>query len=76
MDATGASEALKRALIVPKGVDDPIGYLYTNLTGERLPLRGGARYNGGYAGLAALSLVLERTYAGTGVGFRPRFRNP
>lgn len=76
MDATGASEALKRALIVPKGVDDPIGYLYTNLTGERLPLRGGYRGSGGLAGLAALSLGIVRTYASTTFGFRPRFRNP
>ena len=72
----GASDALKRALIVPKGVDDPLGTLYTNLTGERLPFRGGDRYDGGGAGLGALNLVNERTVASTGIGFRPRFRNP
>ena len=76
MDATGASEALKRALIVPKGTDDPIGYLYTNLTGEQLPFRGGSRNSGGNAGLAALGLFYERTSASSGIAFRPRFRNP
>jgi hypothetical protein len=76
VDNTGASDALKRALIVPKGVDDPLGYLYTNLTGERLPIRGGNRYSAGSAGLAALNLYLERTSAYTSLGFRPRFRNP
>ena len=74
MDATGASEALKRALIVPKGVDDPIGYLYTNLTGERLPTRGGDRYIGGSAGLAAMRIDIVRTTAGATIGFRPRYR--
>ncbi|WP_459412792.1 hypothetical protein [Marinobacter shengliensis] len=76
VDNTGASEALKRALIVPKGVDDPQGYLYTTLTGERLPFRGGARGNGANAGLGALYLISARTYSSNGVGFRPRFRNP
>jgi len=76
MNATGASEALKRALIVPKGVDDPLGYLYSNLAGERLPIRGGYHGNAGGAGLAALNLNGGRTTASTGLGFRPRFRNP
>lgn len=75
VDSTGAGDALKRALIVPKGVDDPQGYLYTNLTGERLPYRGGYRSGGSSAGLAALNLVLERTNARNSFGFRPRFRN-
>lgn len=76
VDNTGASDALKRAMIVPKGIDDPIGYLYTTLTGERLPFRGGARGDGATAGLGALALDGERTNAFTYVGFRPRFRNP
>ena len=76
VDNTGASDALKRAMIVPKGIDDPIGYLYTTLTGERLPFRGGGRGNASGAGLGALNLSVGRTSAGTGVGFRPRFRNP
>lgn len=76
VDNTGASEALKRALIVPKGVDDPQGYLYTTLTGERLPFRGGSRFFGANAGLGALYLGYARSDSGNGIGFRPRFRNP
>ena len=75
VDTTGASELLKRAGIVPKGIDDPTGYLYTTLTGERLPFRGGSRNNAGSAGLGALNLAGARTNAGSNIGFRPRFRN-
>jgi len=76
VDSAGASDALKRALIVPKGVDDPEGKLYTNLEGERLPYRGGSRNSGGSAGLAALLLAYSRSLASSYVGFRPRYRNP
>ena len=75
MDTTGASELLKRAGIVPKGISDPAGYLYTTLTGERLPFRGGARNYAGYAGLGALYLIGARTHSVSVFGFRPRFRN-
>ena len=74
MDTTGASEALKRALIVPKGVDDPSGYLLMNLTGERLPMRGGDRYQSGNGGLAAMRLYGARTDSFNGYGFRLRYR--
>lgn len=76
MDTTGAGDLLKRAGIAPKGSGDPVGYLYTNLEGERLPVRGGARNYGGNAGLGALLLYNSRAYAGNIIGFRPRFRNP
>src|SRR5690554_4360850 len=76
IDNTGADVALKRALLVPKGVDDPVGHLYTALTGERLPFRGGARDSGARAGLGALSLSGARTVSYDYIGFRPRFRNP
>lgn len=76
VDNTGADDALKRALIVPKGVDDPQGSLYTDLTGERLPFRGGTRGGGATAGLGALYLSSARTNSHNSVGFRPRFRNP
>lgn len=76
VDNAGADDALKRALIAPKGVEDPQGYLYTNLTGERLPCRGGNRNTGAAAGLGALGLSYARTNSGSGIGFRPRFRNP
>jgi len=76
IDATGAPDSLKQALIVPNGVADPTGYQYINLTGERLPFRGGARDTAGTAGLAAVNLSYGRTIAYSALGFRPRFRNP
>ncbi|MBM1145645.1 hypothetical protein GN155_017815 [Alcanivorax sp. ZXX171] len=69
-DNAGASDALKRALVVPNGTLDPGGYLYTNLTGERLPIRGGGRIYGGSAGLGALSLHYERGGAHSNFGLR------
>ena len=74
LDTTGASELLKRAGIVPKGINDPTGRLYTTLTGERLPYRGGTRASGN-AGLGALILSDARALSGSNIGFRPRFRN-
>ena len=75
LNTTGASEALKRALVAPKGINDPIGRLYVNVSGERLPFRGGGRGNAGNAGLGALYLNNPRTYSSSAIGFRPRFRN-
>ena len=76
MDTTGAADALKRALIVPKGTDDPSGSFWTNLSGERLPFRGGSRGNAAGAGLGAPGLLYGRTFSSSTLGFRPRFRNP
>ena len=69
-DNTGAPQDVKRALIVPNGVADPDGYLYTNLAGERFPYRGGTRTSGSNAGLGALNLALERTAAASTFGLR------
>ncbi|MHA7916508.1 hypothetical protein [Alloalcanivorax xenomutans] len=76
IDATAAPGSLKRALIVPNGALDPTGQYYINQEGERLPLRGGSRNNGGNAGLGALNLSYERAGANAYIGARPRFRNP
>ncbi|CAO1663521.1 Sulfatase-modifying factor enzyme domain-containing protein [Halomonas sp. NYA30] len=70
VDNTGAPESVKRALIVPNGIADPEGYLYTNLSGERFPIRGGTRGNAAYAGLGALALIHARTNANTPLGLR------
>ncbi|MDT0499712.1 MULTISPECIES: hypothetical protein [unclassified Halomonas] len=70
VDSTGATQDVKRALIVPNGVADPDGYLYTNASGERFPYRGGHRSYGASAGLGALFLRDERTAAHTSVGLR------
>lgn len=69
-DSTGAPQSVKRALIMPNGVADPDGKLWTNLSGERVPRRGGSRNAAGGAGLAALSLSDGRTYSGSDVGLR------
>jgi len=74
MVTTGASDLLKQSMVVPKGIDDPVGYLYTTLTGERLPFRGGNRNNGSNAGLGALNLNNDRTNSNSNIGFRPRFQ--
>lgn len=77
VDATAASELVKQSLIAPASPAlSPVGQLYTNLEGERLPSRGGAWDYAGSAGLAALNLGGGRASSGTFRGFRPRFRAP
>lgn len=76
MSTVGADQALKRALVVPKGAADPAGSFWASLTGERLPFRGGNRSDGAGAGLGALFLSYARTGSSSSIGFRPRFRNP
>jgi len=61
---------VRRALVMPNGVADPDGSMWTTLTGERFPSRGGRRSLGGTAGLGALNLSSERTYAGSLIGLR------
>jgi len=73
---TGASTVLKRAAILPKGVNDPLGAIYKITTGENIPYRGGSSYNTSSAGLGRLSLDLDRLGSSGGIGFRPRYRQP
>ena len=75
VDATAASALVKQSLIAPATPAlSPIGTLYTDLTAERLPCRGGGWNRAGNAGLAALNLTYARTFSYTLIGFRPRFR--
>lgn len=75
VSATGANNLVKQSLIAPAATAlAPQGYLYTTLTDERLPIRGGAWTSASSAGLGALSLDHARTGANSGFGFRPRFR--
>ncbi len=67
-----SSQLLRRLLVEPAGIS-PQGRLYARDYGERFPLRGGARNNGGYAGLAALGLHDSRANANSNLGFRPAF---
>jgi hypothetical protein len=68
--ANEAPLTVRRALIMPNGVADPGGSVWTNLSGERFPLRGGARSNAGHAGPGAQLLSNERTASGTALGLR------
>lgn len=72
-----ASNLVKQSLIAPATAGlSPAGYLYTDLTAERLPIRGGGWSGTSDAGLGALYLGNARTSAGSNLGFRPRFRAP
>jgi len=68
--STSAPQDIRRALIMPNGVADPDGSLWTNLSGERFPRRGGSRITGADAGLGALILVNGRTGAYNNGGLR------
>ena len=73
--ATGASALVKQSLIAPASASlAPQGTLYTDLTAERLPFRGGAWDSSSNAGLGALDLYYARTAPSSALGFRPRFR--
>ena len=68
--ANEAPIAVRRGLIMPNGVADPDGSLWTNLSGERFPLRGGNRSDAANAGLGALGLNNSRGVASTSLGLR------
>lgn len=72
--SVGAPAILKQALIVPSSAQSPVGYGSINVEGERLPARGGARFNGDNVGLGALNLNNERTRTHNDRGFRLVFR--
>ena len=65
-----APQSVRRALIMPNGVADPDGSLWTNLSGERFPFRGGSRGYAGNAGLGALLLYNTRSGSLTLLGLR------
>ncbi|OAM73778.1 SUMF1/EgtB/PvdO family nonheme iron enzyme [Devosia elaeis] len=52
---------------------DVEGRHYARNVGERVPLRGGGRADGAYAGAFALHLSNERSSVSTAVGIRPAF---
>jgi len=75
LDATGASEILRRALVVPKGVNDALGRISTNTFGDRPAMRGGSRF-GNSGGLGSLNLSSKGTVISNNFGFRLRYRQP
>ncbi|BDG19196.1 hypothetical protein TthSNM11_13990 [Thermus thermophilus] len=64
---------LKALMLAPHTTSITKGRLYARPYGERLPLRGGAWWNGGDAGLAALDLLNPRGFRLWSVGARPAF---
>ncbi|MDN3524361.1 hypothetical protein QWY79_03670 [Halomonas sabkhae] len=68
--STQAPQNIRRALLMPNGVADPDGSIWTNLDGERFPRRGGARGAAGDAGLSALALSSQRSHSRTIIGLR------
>jgi hypothetical protein len=73
--ATGTTipAAAKALALYPHEVDMVRGQLYVNLSGERLPFRGGYWDYGDRAGLFALNFDNLRSNVGAIVGFRPAF---
>jgi sulfatase modifying factor 1 len=60
-------------MIDPFNTSDPVGTLYFDTDGERVPLRGGAWGNASAAGLGYLILSNVRSYSFASVGFFPAF---
>lgn len=65
------NEALRRLLIESAGDTGLTGGLYVRNYGDRFPLRGGYWDTGSNAGLGALDLRDARSFASSGIGFRP-----
>ena len=49
------------------------GGYWADVTGERLPVRGGSWNYSASAGVSALALIVDRGHAGTDIGARPAF---
>jgi hypothetical protein len=64
---------LKQLALFPDGEHDGSDYFYLDNTGERLVSRGGRWNSTSYAGVFCASGYFPRSYASTGIGFRPAF---
>ena len=65
------NEVLRRLLIESAGDAGLTGYISSRNYGDRFPLRGGRWTSGSDAGLGALGLDSARSFAHSGLGFRP-----
>lgn len=65
------NELLRKLLIESATTDTVGGYIYARNYGDRFLFRGGRWINGTDAGLGALSLNYQRSYADSTIGFRP-----
>jgi len=71
--AAVTKQRMQQAMIDPFNTSDPVGTLYFETDGERVPRRGGYWDNASTAGLANLSLRPVRSDSSTAVGFFPAF---
>ena len=71
--AAVTKQRMQQAMIDPFNTSDPVGTLYFETDGERVPLRGGSWIYTSDAGLATLNLHSVRSYSNTTVGFFPAF---
>lgn len=71
-DTVIGTQLTDRIMYTYKGIN-ALGLLHVTNTGERLPVRGGSRSAGSFAGLAALGLTEARSTALSVIGFRPAF---
>lgn len=65
--------SMYQAAIATSDVTNPIGAMWANGTGERMPMRGGSWTSGLRAGVFALDLNSYRSGSSPYVGFRPAF---
>ena len=71
--SAAALQVLKRYGLFPIAASLGGDGFYLNVTGERVPLRGGVWDNAAVAGVFALYLDLARSYSSASVGARPAF---
>ena len=71
--STGALQLLKQYGLMQPGAPIESDRFSINLSGERLPFRGGYWGAESGAGVFALRLFLARSYSGTSVGFRTAY---
>ena len=68
---------MAQACIDPVGIAKAaLGYIAVRNHGERVPFRGGSRFNASNAGFGALTLFAARSFTDAGIGFRPVFIQP
>jgi len=71
--AAATKQRMQQAMIDPFNTSDPVGTLYFDTDGERVPRRGGYWYSTSNAGLANLNLNYVRSNVSTYFGFFPAF---
>ena len=71
--SAAALQVIKRLGLFPDASRADGDAIYLDLTGERLPFRGGVWSHGAVAGVRALNLLNARSHVGSNLGARPAF---